>query len=126
ELERVHAATTTAVTIRDHDFSTPGHLVEDAQEGEDHLGRVRESYEHGWGRTVTITQYDAGARRYQERDTPRQKKVRLEAFRARGVVGQGVGRVVGFVPGATFALVDHPGAGIDDEYLITAVTHRKA
>ncbi|HJL15187.1 MAG TPA: type VI secretion system tip protein TssI/VgrG [Sandaracinaceae bacterium LLY-WYZ-13_1] len=123
-LERRHSSTVTAVTLRDFDWSTPGFLVEHEVDGEDARGKRRESYEHGWGRSATIWGYDAGALRYTERDVAQQKELRLQAHRSREVVGRGAGRVVGFVPGATFEVVGHPTVGVDGEYLITRVRHR--
>ena len=120
---RDHRHTTTAVAIRDADWTTQGHVVEAAQDGEDGLGRVRESYEHGEGRTLSISSYDEGARRYQQNDAVRQKAVRHEAHWVGGVVAAGVSRVTGFAPGLTFELRGHPTVGVDGQYLITRVVH---
>ena len=121
---RAHASTTTAIALRDFDWTASGFLVEAEAGGADALGKTRESYEHGWGRSLTIGDYDAGARRYQKQDGTRQQDVRLEAHVVHGRVGSGVGRVVGFRPGTTFELTGHPVVGIDGEYLLTRVQHR--
>jgi type VI secretion system secreted protein VgrG len=120
---RDHRHTTTAVAIRDADWTTQGHVVEASQDGEDGLGRVRESYEHGEGRTLSISSYDEGARRYQQNDAARQKTVRHEAHGVDGVVASGISRVTGFTPGLTFELRGHPTVGVDGQYLLTRVVH---
>jgi type VI secretion system secreted protein VgrG len=118
-----HRNTTTAVALRDFDWTMSGHVVEDQQDGEDALGRVRESYEHGSGRSLSIWDYSQGVRRYQQNDAGIQKQVRREAHIVDGEVGRGIGRVIGFAPGLTFELSGHPTVGVDDEYLITRVVH---
>jgi type VI secretion system secreted protein VgrG len=129
ELERVvrfgrrHATTVTAIAQRDFDWTAAGYVLEEAAEGEDARGKTRESYEHGWGRSASVWSYDAGAKRYQERDLARQKDVRLEAHKAGATIAVGRGGVCGFVPGGVFALAGHPVPGADGEYLITRVRH---
>ncbi len=120
----VHRETTTAVTVREWDWSAGGTMIVEANaEGQDAHGRVRESYEHSIGRTLTITGYDAGARRYQQNDSAAQARLRHEGHAAPGRVAFGFGRVIGFTPGTTFELVNHPVLGVDGEYLITSVVH---
>jgi type VI secretion system secreted protein VgrG len=118
---REHWTTTTAVAMRDYDWTRPTSIVEGTAEGEDALGRVRESYEHGWARSATIWSYDQGARRYAEHDAARQKAVRQEGESAGKLVARGRGRVVSFEPGRTFELSGHRTG--DGEYLLTSVQH---
>jgi len=118
---RTHHAT--GVTVRDFDWTRSALPIASADLGEDELGRTRESYEHGWGRSLTIGDYDAGARRYQREDGARQATVRREAHAARDVVGHGVSRVIGLQPGARFQLAGHDAPGLDDAYLVTRVVH---
>jgi type VI secretion system secreted protein VgrG len=121
--EREHRHTTTSVALRDFDWTSGTIVVEDAKQASDALGRDRESYEHGLGRSVTLWDYAQAAKRYQERDTPRQKDVRHEAHVVHGLVGRGSGNVVGFTPGTTFDLSGHDTIGLDAKYLITRVVH---
>ena len=115
---------TTSVALRDFDWTKSGDMaIEATQEGQDELGRVRESYEHGLGRALSITDYDEGVRRYQAEDSKRQKQVRHEAYGASARVGWGVSRVIGLAPGTTFDLTGHPAIGADGEYLVTRVSH---
>jgi type VI secretion system secreted protein VgrG len=121
--ERRHVHATTSVVLREFDWTLSSSTLEDEQRAEDARGRDRESYEHGHGRTLTLSDYDAGARRYQAHDAARQKLVRQEAHRARDVVGLGLGRVAGFAPGTTFEVMGHETVGVDGEYLVTRVRH---
>ena len=123
---RDHRDTTTALALRDWDWTAGGDMiVEEAADGEDANGRIREKYEHGEARSLTISSYDAGVRRYQAQDGAAQASVRQEAVLSLGITGRGVGRVIGFAPGTTFELVNHPQLGHDGEYLVTRVVHRK-
>jgi type VI secretion system secreted protein VgrG len=116
--------TTTSVTTRDWDWTRGGNMVvENHQAGEDELGRDRESYEHGLGRSLSITEYSQGVRRYQAEDSGRQKQVRGESLTMRGRVGRGIGRVIGFSAGTRFELTGHPAVGADGEYLVTRIVH---
>jgi len=125
--ERTHENTTTAVTSRDWDWTAGGDMVvEQESPGEDEHGRTRESYEHGRGRSLTITDYDVGARRYQSQDSGDQAPLRQERLIADGIIGRGGGRVIGFAPGTTFELTGHPTVGVDGEYLITKVDHQNS
>jgi type VI secretion system secreted protein VgrG len=124
-LDPIHRHTTTAVALRDWDWTRAGNMVvEDQQDGEDALGRVRESYEHGHGRALTISSYDAGARRYQEQDPARQKRTRREEKVAGARVLTGTSRVIGLAPGTVFDVVGHSSLGVDGTYLVTRVMHR--
>jgi type VI secretion system secreted protein VgrG len=123
---RIHRSTTTSVVLRDFDWTIASYAIDAEERSQDSAKRDRESYEHGEGRSVTITDYDAGARSYQKHDAGTQAKVRKEAYLAPQRVGDGTGRVVGFMPGTTFELMKHPIVGIDGEYLLTRVVHVNA
>jgi type VI secretion system secreted protein VgrG len=114
---------TTKVVVRDFDWTKSGYVVEAEASGEDELGRTRESYEHGVGRSLEIGSYDAGARAYQKNDAERQAPLRQEAGLTHVRVGRGIGRVLGMQPGVHFVLAGHPTPGLDSDYLITRVTH---
>ena len=121
--ERDHGTTSTAVVGRDFDWSAGRIVVVVEAAGDDPLGRVRERYEHGEGRSFTIGSYDAGVRRYQRQDGARRVAIRREEHAAGALVGRGIGRAIGLAPGRRFRLAGHPGVGIDDEYLVVRVTH---
>ena len=116
--------TTTSVTVADADWTLSGHVVSESAEGEDAQGRVRESYEHGIGASVSIGSYDAGVRRYQKNDATQQASVRKEAAVRDALVAFAVGRVVGLTPGRRISLLQHPAVGVDGDYLVTRVEHR--
>lgn len=120
---RGHRPVTTAVALRDLDWTSGPLVVEASEGGADALGRTRESYEHGEGRSISVTHYDEGARRYQAHDAERQARIRLEAHGVRGLVGRGVGRAIGLQPGVRFTLSGHPFVDADDAYLVTRVFH---
>jgi len=115
-------ATPTAVTARDFDWTAGRYALESEAPGADARGHVRESYEHGEGRSFTIGDYDEGVRRYQSQDGARRVAVRREELVSGADVGAGLGRVIGFTPGRRFRLVGHPGLG-DAEWLLRRVVH---
>ena len=118
--ERTRSTTTTSVAVRDYDFS--GAQTPDAEErSEDELGRDRESYEHGRSGSVTIGDYAGTA--FGANDAARQALLRQQMHLAGGTVMRGAGHVVGFGPGHTFSVVDHPLVGFDGEYVLTEVEH---
>ncbi|MFK7986716.1 MAG: type VI secretion system Vgr family protein [Sandaracinaceae bacterium] len=120
---RAHDTTPTGVAVRDRDWTDGTLRVSAEEQGTDALGRSREQYEHGEGRSLTISSYDQGVRRYQANDAPRQASVRKQAHTAEALTTSGIGRVIGFTPGKRFRLRGHPGVGFDDDYLITHVVH---
>ncbi len=122
--ERNHRSTTTAVTIRDWDWTEGRQPIHVEAPGDDELGRVRESYEHGEGRSLTIGSYDQGVRRYQANDADRQAPARQQALRAPGLAARGIGRALGLAPGRRFALVGHPTVGFDEDYFVTRTVLR--
>jgi type VI secretion system secreted protein VgrG len=124
--DRVHRATPTSVALRDWDWTagsaeTMVLAAEARAEGLD--GGDREQYEHGEGRTLSISSFDEGVRRYQHHDADAQARRRGEGFLAGALHGVGMGRVTAFVPGAVFELSGHPALGADGRYLITRVRH---
>ena len=121
QIEKRH--TTTAIVLNDFDWTLATMPFSEEAAGEDARGRVRESYEHGLGRSVRIGSYDEGARRYQHQDAPRLKDVRQEEAVRDTQLGWGVARAVGLAAGTTFEIADHPSPGVDGEYLVTRVEH---
>ncbi|MGE0787241.1 MAG: type VI secretion system Vgr family protein [Sandaracinaceae bacterium] len=120
---RRHRATTTSVVVADWDW-TKGTMPFDAEaRSTDDLGRDRESYEHSEGRSLTIWDYDAGAKAYQSNDASEQATLRKEAANQGRILGQGIGRVISMAPGQRFELVGHPTAGVDAEYILVRVEH---
>ncbi|MFK7991865.1 MAG: type VI secretion system Vgr family protein [Sandaracinaceae bacterium] len=115
--------TTTAVTLNDWDWTLATMPFTEAVEGEDELGRVRESYEHGEGRTSRIGSYDEGARRYQAHDMARLAGVRHEEAIRDVALGHGIGTAIGISAGTTIQLTGHPTPGADGEYLVMRVEH---
>jgi len=119
--ERLHTTTINKVALREFDFSRGSHLIEDEEGDADEHGRTRESYEHGWGRSVTLWDYNPTS--YGQDDAATQKVIRLQAHQEQGLVGRGLGRVLGMIPGTTFELSGHPAPGLDGKYLVTRVEH---
>ena len=117
------AETMTSVHVRDANWTLATHPVEATASGTDELGRTRESYEHGEGRALTISDYDQGVRRYQASDAARRVTLRQETLAAPGRVGLGGARTIGLRPGSRFRLAGHPTVGLDDDYLVTRVVH---
>jgi type VI secretion system secreted protein VgrG len=121
---RRHGTTTTSAVLSDWDWTRSGDMdVRGEQRSQDALGRERESYEHGLGRSVSLWDYSEGVRRYQQNDVARQQGIRQEAHVRDAVVGDGMGRVIGFSAGTTFEITGNPLADLDGAYLITRVTH---
>ena len=97
--------------------------VEIEQRSTDELGRDRESYEHGEGRSLQLWDYDQGARTYQQNDAPTQSFVRLETHNRDRLIGEGFGRVISMAPGQRFEITGHPTVGVDGEYILLRVEH---
>lgn len=114
----------TKLSLLDADFTRNDLLVKDEEGGAGESGRIRESYEHGLGQSLTLHDYDAGVRRYRADDASRQKRIRLELHQRDEVHVFSAGSdVSGLAPGVVFKLVEHPSLGVDGEYLITHVMH---
>jgi type VI secretion system secreted protein VgrG len=118
--------TTTAIVVNDWDWTQSDMKIEQTADGEDAAGKIRESYEHGIGRSLAIGSYDEGAKKYQKNDGARQAPVRQEAARRTVKVGHGMGRLMGMQPGFKLTLEDHPNGDLNAEYLITRVSHVSA
>ena len=116
ELRRASRPTTTKVTARDHDWTAPA-TPKSGETGED----GRESYEHGLGRSLTISDY--GGESYGAHDADRQVALRLEALRRDATVVEGESRVIGLAAGSVFTLGGHSSA-LDLEYLVVEAEHR--
>ena len=96
------------------------------QRSQDPLGRDRESYEHGEGRSLAIWDYDVGARAYQADDRVAQAKIRQELHVRDTIYCEGISRVIGVIPGCVLELDGHPNIGFDARYLVLRVEHVSA
>jgi type VI secretion system secreted protein VgrG len=113
---------TTSVVVRDWDWTRAGDTkVEAEARSQDSLGRDREVYEFGQGRSLTLSSYANPS--YGAEDSGPQSTVRQQARLRQAVRGQGVSGVVRLAPGMIFELTDHP-HGLDGRYLVTRVEHR--
>ncbi|MGE0787234.1 MAG: type VI secretion system Vgr family protein [Sandaracinaceae bacterium] len=120
-VQRRHDATTTSVVINDWDWTRGTMPFKSEQRAQDVAGRDRESYEHGTGKSLQITDYSPRA--YGGEDSARQARVRHEAHVRDALRVEGAGLVVGFAPGVRFTLTGHPTLGMDGAYLITRAVH---
>ncbi len=111
-LTPTHSLRTTAIVQRDFDWKRPSESpYEHSRRTKEAPGGEREVYDHNDRRLFT----DDGARR--SRHKLEQRALQSKMFR-------GTGDVIEFVPGLAFALVGHPQAALDREYLLIRVRHR--
>jgi type VI secretion system secreted protein VgrG len=124
--QRDHRVTSTSVVVRDWDW-TAGSAAAMSIEAESRAqgidGVDREVYEHGRARSLTLSSFDEGVKRYQSHDASERAGQRAEAFKHRALPGVGTSRVIGFSPGMTFELSGHPYVGVDGRYVLTRVRH---
>ncbi|MFK7984775.1 MAG: type VI secretion system Vgr family protein [Sandaracinaceae bacterium] len=121
-VERAHRATTTAVMLRDWDWTKASEMTLEAETpGEDAKARTRESYEHGEGRSIRRHSYAGVA--YGGEDSAHQAPMRSVTHHQEAQTLHAIGRVVGLAPGVKIELVDHPVIGLDGTYLVTRVRH---
>lgn len=123
ELGREDRTRPTAFAARDHEWTKDGLFVETQIDGEDPLGRVREVYEHGAGRSVTHSEYDSGTRRYGACDLEERAKLRHEEHGWDVQTCSGESRAIGFSAGITFDVVSHPDGALNGCYLLCRVEH---
>jgi type VI secretion system secreted protein VgrG len=126
QLEFTHQMQSTAVVVRDFDWTRfnwtqPVFLSEERRQKEPG-GPEREVYEYP--APLTIGGYDQKEGRYSEADGKSQSTLRYEALEARRRQGQGHGNVTGFQPGKTFNVNGHLSAELDQRYLLVRVEHR--
>jgi len=121
-VQRRHRTTTTSVVLGEWDWTRATMPFSYEERGTDEAGRDRESYEHGWGRSLTL--YDYAGTSYGAEDGERQKLLRKEAHVRDTITIEGVGRVTGFAPGKKFELSGHPTLGMDGTYLVHRVIHQ--
>jgi len=121
-VDRRHRTTTTRVVIGDWVWTRATMPFSAEQRATDGAGRDRESYEHGWGRSLTLSDYSGTS--YSADDSEAQKQVRHEAHVRDTLTIEGVGRVSGMTPGMRFELTGHPVLGMDGEYLVVRVIHQ--
>jgi type VI secretion system secreted protein VgrG len=115
------SAASNAVVVTDWDWTGPRRL-DGTAEAESTLP-VLEVYEHGRGRTLSLSEYDEGVKQYQAEDGARQATVRLERERVGVSVGEGTSTAAELVPGSKITLVGHPSPGLDGDYVVTSVAH---
>jgi len=121
---RTHRARSSTTVVRDWNWTLGGDMsVENEARDSGPDDRDRERYEHGRGRSLSISSYDEGVRRYQEEDSETQAAARKEAHEWDGVLARAMSRVIGIAPGVTFELAGHPVVGMDGRYLITRAEH---
>ena len=116
-----HALKTSAVTVRDYDFSRPRASMD--MTGRHALGADRLA-RYEYPARSTITGYDDGQRAYKTHNTARLAKLRAEEHQTRAHCGHGRSVVTGMTPGQSFALQGHERPELDRRYLVTAVEHR--
>jgi len=116
-----HALKTTAVTVRDYDFSRPRASMD--MTGRHALGAGRLA-RYEYPARSTITGYDDGQRAYKTHNTARLAKLRAEEHQTRAHRGHGRSVVTGMTPGQSFTLQGHERPELDRRYLVTAVEHR--
>ncbi len=121
-VQRRLRTTTTSVVLGEWDWTRATMPFSYEERGADEAGRDRESYEHGWGRSLTL--YDYAGTSYGAEDGERQKVLRREAHVRDTITIEGVGRVTGFAPGKKFELSGHPTIGMDGVYLVHRVIHQ--
>jgi type VI secretion system secreted protein VgrG len=116
-----HRTTTTSVVARDWDWTRAGDTAVEAEvRSEDALGRDRESYEFGQGRSLSLAEYSAPA--YGADDATHQARVRKEAAVCEQLRARGRSQAVVLNAGAIFDLSGHPSQ--DGRYFLTRVEHR--
>ena len=121
--QRRLTTTTTSVVVNDWDWTKDPMPLEAEQRSTDELGRDRESYEHGEGRSLSIWDYDQGAKQYNQADAVNQTFVRNETHNRDRIIGEGYARVVSMAPGQRFEITGHDSIGVDGEYLLLRVEH---
>jgi type VI secretion system secreted protein VgrG len=114
-------STTTKVFVRDNDFTRKELFFDDKEGDADELGRTRESYEHGSGRSIEMYDYSAGSRTFQKNDAARQKLIRHQLHVRDAVMSYAANSdAIGLAPGVKFELTGHKE---DGEYVATRVCH---
>ncbi len=116
-------STTTSVVVADWDWTKGSMPFSEEQRGQDPLGRDREAYEHGEGRSLGIWDYDQGLRVYTAEDGAQRATVRGEELVRDAIICEGIGRVTGMTAGSVFELSGHPIVGMDGRYLVLRVEH---
>lgn len=111
----------TGFALRDHAWTLDEQHVEHTIEGEDALGRVREVYEHGRGRSITHHGFSS---RYTATDVEPRLELRQQELTQDDETYGGEGRAVGFAAGARFEMGGHPDALLDGAYTLRSVEHR--
>jgi type VI secretion system secreted protein VgrG len=127
DLVHAHQLTNTKVAVADYDWSQVNAVVlkRNAQLLSDPTG----SHEHGSrehyvsGQPATLSDWDMSDIRYRANDLRDQLAIRGELLKRDKQVMRGRGVVSGMAPGLCFTLSNHPSASLNQEYLLTHVTH---
>ena len=127
DLVHAHQLTPTKVAVADHDWSQINAVVMKRSgplpgtETGNHAHGTREHYASS--QPATLADWDGGDIRYRSNDLRDQLAIRGELFVRDRRVMRGRGVVSGMAPGLCFTLADHPTSSLNQEYLLTQVTH---
>jgi type VI secretion system secreted protein VgrG len=114
--------TVTSVVVADWDWTRTTMPFSAEERSTDTHGRDRESYQHGEGRSLQLSDYAPSA--YAADDSARQAPIRLETEKRDQRIVRGVSRVIGLTAGSKLEVAGHPIVGFDGTYLVVEVAHR--
>ncbi|MFO0609622.1 MAG: type VI secretion system tip protein TssI/VgrG [Polyangiales bacterium] len=115
-----HTLRPTSVLLRDYDFTRPRATLDMTAQHPADAGRMP-IYEYP--ARAAIGGYDEGSATYQQHNTRRLARVRLEEHRTRDHVGQGRSNLHALTPGHALAVAGHERAALDRKYLVSRVEH---
>jgi type VI secretion system secreted protein VgrG len=115
-----HTLRPTSVQLRDYDFTRPRAALDMTAQHPAEPGRMP-IYEYP--ARSAIGSYDQDTATYQQHNTRRLARVRLEEHRTRDHVGQGRSNVHAITPGYAVAVAGHERPTLDRRYLVTRVEH---
>jgi type VI secretion system secreted protein VgrG len=127
DLVHAHQLTNTKVAVADYDWSQVNAVV--LKRNGQLLSDPAGSHEHGSrehyvsGQPATLSDWDMSDIRYRANDLRDQLAMRGELLKRDKQVMRGRGVVSGMAPGLCFTLSNHPSASLNQEYLLTHVTH---
>jgi len=115
-----HTLRPTSVQLRDYDFTRPRAALDMTAQHPAEAGRMP-IYEYP--ARSAIGAYDEATATYQQHNTRRLARVRLEEHRTRDHVGQGRSNVHAATPGCALSVAGHERPTLDRRYLVTRVEH---